>query len=512
MICTKCGAEIKDDSKFCVHCGNKVETAAASVTAVKAEAPVPKRICPGCGAEITSNSKFCTKCGTKIPDAAPQPVQTEAEQTAVPKTVAPRTQAGTVQQPVTPQPQPRPVQQPVNNAAADNKGGKKSKKDKKKSSKGILIFFIILILLIVCVAAGAGFYYIGIKGEDPKSVIANIIGKDSDEEDDETEGSKAETEEIAEKGDVTLLEPAQELAEKAKSEYDAGNYTEGAIPNCIDAINEYMSVAEENNLKEEAQEGIDEVYPIYLDALMKYCDSIVAQGAYAAGFTQVSDMIADMAELTDTLEEKGYTVDSASLYTYKDNVVSEYRDIYINSINKITEYENWSRDEAWTLAEQAYSIKENGKPLLFDDEELDDPLRLRYVYCLAWITRKRCETGLADGSMSYLDAVNNMVAILDETDYNILLLQDIVTYGNNAGLDVNKYAQAYNAIVDEIKSEQNLTIRTDIGVNSASSVDAGHFWYFNDLDGDAEYKVDMHNGTTAATRDWIRTNIPGMLE
>jgi hypothetical protein len=463
-----------------------------------------------------------------------QPTTSQPQARPVQQPTTSQPQARPVQQPVTPQPQARPVQQPVNNAAADNKGGKKTKKSKKaqtpqptqptqpkqkkkSAKKGILKFFIVLILLIVCVAAGVVFYHMVGEGEDLNTAISHILSITSNEEadeteDDDTEGTKTETEEETEKGDVTLLEPAQELVEKAQAEYDAGNYADGAIPNCIDAINEYMSVAEKNNLKDEAQKGIDEVYPLYLDALKKYCDSIIAQGAYAAGFTQVSETIAEMTELTDTLEEKGYTVDSDSLYTYKDDAVSKYRDIYINSINKITEYENWSRDEAWTLAEQAYSIKENGKPLLFDDEELDDPLRLRYVYCLAWITRKRCETGLADGSMSYLAAVNNMIAILEETDYNILLLQDIVTYGNNAGLDVDKYAQAYNAIVDEIKSEQNLTIRTDIGVNSASSVDAGHFWYFNDLDGDAEYKVDMHNGTTAATRDWIRTNIPGMLE
>jgi hypothetical protein len=185
--------------------------------------------------------------------------------------------------------------------------------------------------------------------------------------------------------------------------------------------------------------------------------------------------------------------------------------MFISSINDITEYENWSRDEAWTYAEQAYSIKENGKPILFDDEDLEDPLRMRYVYCLAWITTKRCETGIEEGTLSYADAVNSLTAILDETDYNLLLLQYIISYGSNAGIDISKYLNAYNAIVDEIKREQNLTIGTDIGVTSATSVDLRHFWYFNDLDGEESYKVDAHNGTTKATRDWIRSNIPGML-
>ena len=113
--------------------------------------------------------------------------------------------------------------------------------------------------------------------------------------------------------------------------------------------------------------------------------------------------------------------------------------------------------------------------------------------------------------MSYTDAMNRMTAILKETDYNLLLLQDIITYGSAAGVDVTQYRNAYNAIVDKIKSDQGLTISTDIAVNSTSSVNLNHFWYFNDLDGEDKYKVDLHNGTTAATREWIRSNVPVML-
>ena len=136
---------------------------------------------------------------------------------------------------------------------------------------------------------------------------------------------------------------------------------------------------------------------------------------------------------------------------------------------------------------------------------------MRYEYCLAWIIRKRCETGLADGSMTNEAAVQTMVAVLKETDYNILLLQDIVKYGSAAGIDVSAYTSAYNAVVDEIKAEQNLTVGTSIGVNSSTYVDAAHFWYFNDLGGEDKYKVDTYNGTTAATRQWVRNNVPVIL-
>jgi hypothetical protein len=373
----------------------------------------------------------------------------------------------------------------------------------KKSHAGLIVVIIILFLLVAA-AAGVGIYY----------VLGPGSSNSEDASDTDEKGKKDVSSGDAdgvEKGDVELLEPAAELAASAKKEHEAGNDIDGAIPQCIEAINEYMTVAEENNLKEEAQEGIADIYVTYIDAVTRYCDNISNQGAYAAGYEQVSGVLIDAITLTNSLTEQGYTVDSDRINTYKTETVQLYRDMYIQSINDITKYENWSRDEAWTYAEQAYSIKENGKPLLFDDEDLEDPLRMRYAYCLAWITRKRCETGLADGSLSYADAARSMTAILEETDYNMLLIQDIITYGSTAGMDVSKYQSAYNAIVDEIKREQNLTIGNDIGVNSATSVDLKHFWYFNDLDGEDKYKVDTHNGTTAATRAWIRSNVPVLL-
>ncbi len=481
MICPKCGANIADDSKFCVRCGSKIEK-------------VAENVCPGCGTVLKPGTKFCTKCGMKQGDgAAPQPAPQAAapKPQPAPQAAAPKPQPAP--QAAAPKPQPAP-QQPAAKPA-------------KKSHVGLIIVLVILFLLIVA-AVGAGFYLLNNTG-----ILSNLgVISETDENGEKDADSDVTSGDVDDvKGDVELLEPAEELAEQARQEYEEGNDIDGAIPHGADAINQYMTVAEENNLKEEAQEGIDNIYGTYIDSVIRYCDNIKNQGAYAAGYEQISNVVLKATTITTSLAEQGYTVDGDRINTYKDEVVQAYKDMFIQGINNITTYENWSRDEAWNYAEQAASIKENGKMLLFDDEELDDPLRLRYAYCLAWITRKRCETGLADGSLSYGDAANSMVAILEETDYNMLLLQDIITYGSSAGMDVSKYQSAYNAIVDEIKQEQNLTIGNDIGVNSATSVDLKHFWYFNDLDGEDKYKVDTHNGTTAATREWIRSNVPVLL-
>ncbi len=550
MICSKCGANMPDSNKFCVRCGNKLESA-----------------CPRCGTAFKPNAKFCVKCGMKrdsqpeqqetpmmqpasavqeTPVAQPAPTQQETP-TAQPAPVqqeTPATQPAPVQQatPV-PQPasmpqgtlatQPAPTQQatPVPQQAPMPQGtpaAQPAKQKKSAKNPGPIILIIILVLLVIALAGGYT-YFVKVLGKNPIEVVKEMISsdedkteekdrKDSPKDKDADDGGKTEKEENEKKeeivkGDVTLLDPAGKLAEQAGKQLAAGRYTEsdGAIDTANEALQLYMSVAEANHLEEEAKEGIVNTFRIYSDSVIGYCDTIKQQGAYVEGFNEISNKLSQAMELLTAVTEKGYTVDGKALEAYKDAMIPEFRDTFIESINSFTERENWSRDEAWSYAERAYAIKENGKPLLFSDTDLEDPLRMRYVYCLAWITRKRCETGLKDNSMSYTDAINSMTAILKETDYNLLLLQDIITYGNAAGVDVTQYRNAYNAIVDKIKSDQGLTIGTDIAVNSTSSVNLNHFWYFNDLDGEDKYKVDLHNGTTAATREWIRSNVPVML-
>ena len=490
MLCSKCGSNVPDDSKFCVRCGNKIE----KVEAAKPENTSANATCQKCGAALNPGAKFCSKCGSTQTAKAEQPV------TASQPKVVPQSQVAV---------QPTVAQQAVT----------QTKPKKKKSKKGLIIF--IVLLLIIGILGGAGYYFVVVQGINPLETVSSML--DTSEEEDEEEDTESEEKESSEsqsdedkeadseKGDVSLLEPANKLVEDAKAEYDAQNYVDGSIPLSKDAINQFVTIGEANNLHEEAQEGIDGVYWIYVESIIRYCDNMKNQGTSAACFEQINSTLTEAMDFATGLSDKGYEVDSTELYTYKDATVVLFKDMYIESINNITEYENWSRDEAWSYAEQAYSIKENGKPLLFDDENLEDPLRLRYVYCLAWITRKRCETGLADGTLTNEDVVRNMEAVLEETDYNLLLIQDIITYGSAAGMDVEKYRKAYNATVEEIKNSQGIIIGNDIGVSSSSSVDLKHFWYFNDLDGEDKYKVDTHNGTTAKTREWIRSNVPVIL-
>ena len=51
MVCKNCGAEINDDSSFCLKCGQPIEN------------DTGKKICPKCGNEVDKDSQFCNKCG-----------------------------------------------------------------------------------------------------------------------------------------------------------------------------------------------------------------------------------------------------------------------------------------------------------------------------------------------------------------------------------------------------------------------------------------------------------------
>lgn len=74
----------------------------------------------------------------------------------------------------------------------------------------------------------------------------------------------------------------------------------------------------------------------------------------------------------------GIKFDDCGIGAESDALIEVYRGKYIYAINEITSRENWSRDEAWELMEDAASIvDEDGDRILFNEDDLDDPMRLR---------------------------------------------------------------------------------------------------------------------------------------
>ncbi len=77
--CVKCGANLPANAKFCLHCGEKVETSTLGmIVCPKCGDSVVKgkfcpacghrfiTVCPKCGKDIPEGAKFCLDCGEKL--------------------------------------------------------------------------------------------------------------------------------------------------------------------------------------------------------------------------------------------------------------------------------------------------------------------------------------------------------------------------------------------------------------------------------------------------------------
>lgn len=77
--CPKCGADLPDNAKFCLVCGEKVQHSENTVICPSCGKTVKKgkfclecgyrfaaNTCPKCGAELPQGAKFCLECGEKI--------------------------------------------------------------------------------------------------------------------------------------------------------------------------------------------------------------------------------------------------------------------------------------------------------------------------------------------------------------------------------------------------------------------------------------------------------------
>lgn len=62
--CTKCGALLFEEEKFCGKCGFPInETVSSSNTDFTEE---NQSLCPNCGTRFNPEDKFCSKCGFKL--------------------------------------------------------------------------------------------------------------------------------------------------------------------------------------------------------------------------------------------------------------------------------------------------------------------------------------------------------------------------------------------------------------------------------------------------------------
>ncbi len=73
MRCPTCHADIPDDAKFCIECGNTVELASTGPTVMLN--PAGEGVyCPTCGVNNPPGAQFCFTCGQPIVEHATGPI------------------------------------------------------------------------------------------------------------------------------------------------------------------------------------------------------------------------------------------------------------------------------------------------------------------------------------------------------------------------------------------------------------------------------------------------------
>ena len=459
---------------------------------VKTPVSAPPVFCIKCGAKMQPGAKFCTKCGT--------PVDQNQKPAGASSVVA-----STAKAPATPV-QSAPVQNaPVQNAPA---GEEKAK----KGSKGI----ILIIVLAICALIVA--ILLALKATGVLSRITSGISQsteeaadnDNNEEDEETPGEDEEEPEEDPEVAETRRQEISDIMDEIDAAVEEGDKSELITDDYGTALDGYIKLASKYELADDVSKEAAEVFEKYAQQVRNSIALLDGQHVSSGLYIQSREYYDEILGYADAMTNAGIKFDDCGIGAESDALIEVYRGKYIYAINEITSRENWSRDEAWELMEDAASIvDEDGDRILFNEDDLDDPMRLRYIYSLAWKTRKDIETGIANGSMTYEDALDRIDSVLRDTDYNLMLLHDGIYYSDKAGIDSAPYMVAFNNEIEKMQEFDGVIVVLDPSKTDETHFEMNHFWIFNDIsDGaDPAYQVSFTNGTSATTRAWIRENI-----
>ena len=472
----------------------KTASQAEQPKADEESAPAPS-FCIKCGSKLKPGVKFCTKCGAPVDGhAGNQPsAQAPAQNQAA--------QVGNA--PQSPQAYSAPSVQAY--VAAP---------EKKSHSEG-LILVIILVIIALIVAILLALKSMGIlsrnsSDQNQQSQTSSGRNNDEDEPKDNEEPEEPEEPEEDPEAVAARLEEIENIKSEIADAVKAGDGSEGVSDDYPIALDGYITLGNDYDIEDEVSDEALSVFDKYTEQV-RYSVSLLDGQRVGIGLYEQSMVYYDsLLEYAVGMKDAGYDIDVDAITEEHDSIREIYRTKFIEAINEISTRENWSRDEAWTLMEEAASLTgEEGNRVLFNEDDPDDPLRLRYIYSLARVTRKHLETGLADGSLTAEDCLDRIDEMHPETDYNLQLLYDAIFYCGKAGIDPAPYEEAYNAILAKLVENEGIFIITDPAKATDTNIDIEHFWAFNDIDPDADASISVSatNGTTAATRAWIRENI-----
>lgn len=470
MICPNCKNEVKENAKFCTKCGFHLISEAVAAEEVKKEEKKP--VCSCCGAELKQGAKFCTKCGT----AVMQPNTSSAEKKEAPL----------------PDEKEMPIKEmPEKEMPVKEKTPKKSGSEKQVTK-------IIIILFIVCIIAAA-------------AIIGYLVWESSQTDDKGIDSKKTDTEEVTEEistdysytddadtdneaqaADIdaeALFEASDILLETAYEQMENDSEIIMAMENFTSAISGYVDAAAEAGSMELASDRVEAAYNGYFEAVSRHVEMMNASTLSGAIYAQIMTELEAVVELGEDLSDKGFNADAETVRALMDDFDASYREDIINTFDEFTTREAWSRTEAWNLMKDTDSV--------YDAEDLNDPIRLRYCYALAWWTQKQIETELASGTITEKGAAIKIAGLIEAMDYNPMMTDYYIQYMNNSGEDCSSVEEAYNEILEFIRDEQGIELGVDI--------DLAHFWYYNDISEPSQGVQDSYeNGVLPEVREFIR--------
>ena len=265
--------------------------------------------------------------------------------------------------------------------------------------------------------------------------------------------------------------------------YDEGGLTilSASLMSLADlADQEEESVLEKYQVQAVAEVLLDE----YEKGYKTYWSNLFDQDPWSALYKELNMLAEEGGTLADRLDNSVFELDTSLLHERQAALKEAYREKYILRFNRFTEQATWSRSESWEVMSDAHEAE------LINDSKLDDPLRLRYCYAMAMVNRKTNTNAVAEKKITKAEAIENLLDVLEATDYNPTILYDCWKYADEIGDSrADEFYELYTDIIGRIRDTQDY------------KVDPEHFWYFNDFE---NYSVSPTNGVTVENRRWIR--------
>lgn len=440
--------------------------------------------CPNCKKIVPSGAKTCPECWAVLPNIPQDPI---------------------------PDPEPDTKSEEKDSSTPITNSGKKCKKCNAnlplnaktcpqcgrpvKSKKSIL-----WIILLVVAALVFGAWLLGSKSAsdpDPKPDPGSASNAPSNTNTDSKPDSNSKSDGDSKPGSDSKSDGTSTIGKtpdftEADKLRDSGKELiakDETLPEGMDtlrkAVSLYVQKAEEAGDAMLVSDQIEDTYASYETAMLKHksmLESSLSGGIYA----QIMQELNDIVSLGEDLAKKGYAVDASSMTETRDVFDKEYTERMAEEFNSFTQRDMWSRTEAWKLISDTADN-------MFDPANLDDPIRLRYIYALSWWIQKQLETEIGNGTITEKGAAIRIANQIEEMDYNPMMLDYYITYMNDSGEDCLEVEKAYQDIVDYLAKTQGIRIGEDIMLD--------RFWYFNDFE---NYPVDSKNGVTPKNRQWIR--------